>query len=70
MILTRPDGRQEIDLLPPRSPAEAGNAVLPTPVCPQAVIATGDGFEEPPGPGQSHLDETLPGAASGEGGAS
>ena len=70
VILTRADGRQEIDLLPPQTPAEAVGAVLPTPVCPQAVIAsTGEGFEEPPGPGQSHLDEELPGDASGEGGA-
>lgn len=74
VILTRGDGRQEIDLLPPQSPAEAVGAVLPTPVCPQAVIATtGDGFEEPPGPGGSHLDDELPrpgDASSGEGGAS
>jgi Integrase core domain len=61
VILTRGDGRQEIDLLPPQSPADAVAAVLPTPVCPQAVIATtGDGFEEPPAPGQSHLDDELP----------
>jgi transposase InsO family protein len=74
VILTRGDGRQEIDLLPPRSPADAVSAVLPTPVCPQAPIATaGEGFEEPAGPGQSHLDERLPrpgDGASGEGGAS
>jgi transposase InsO family protein len=73
VILTRADGRQEIDLLPPQSPAEAFGVVLPTPVCPQAVIATGDGFEEPPAPGQSHLDDELPppaGDASYEGGVS
>ena len=69
VILTRADGRQEIDLLPPQAPAEALSAVLPTPVCPQAVVAEGgDGFEEPPGPGQSHLDGELPHA--GEGGVS
>src|SRR5207237_7926446 len=50
VILTRAQGRQESDLLPPQSPAEAVGAVLPTPVCPQAVIATtGDGAEEPTG---------------------
>jgi Integrase core domain len=68
VILTRPDGRQEIDLLPPQSPG----AGLPEPVCPQALIAAGgEGFEEPPGPGESALDEELPrsGDASGEGGA-
>jgi transposase InsO family protein len=73
VILTRPGGRQEIDLLPPQSPAEAVGAVLPTPVCPQALIATGEGFEEPPGPGQSHLDAGLPHPgddARGEGGVS
>ncbi len=74
VILTRPDGRQEIDLLPPGSPADAINAVLPTPVCPQAVVsATGDGFEEPPAPGESPLDEgldRLSGDASAEGGGS
>src|SRR5262245_55940693 len=72
VILTGPDGRQEIDLLPPQSPAEAVAATLPVPVCPQAVIATGEGFEEPPGPGESHLDDALPpaGEAAGEGGAS
>jgi transposase InsO family protein len=60
VILTRADGRQEIDLLPPNPPAEAVQAVLPTPVCPQAVVAaTGDGFEEPVGPGESNLDEGL-----------
>src|SRR5262249_32606791 len=69
VILTRGDGRQEIDPLPPQSPAQGPGGGSPTPVCPQAVIATGDGFEEPPGPGQSHLDDELPGDASGEGGA-
>ena len=74
MILTNGDGRKEIDLLPPGSPADAINAVLPTPVCPQAVVsATGDGFEEPPAPGESPLDEgldRLSGDASAEGGGS
>ena len=72
VILTRGDGRQEIDLLPPQLPSDAVSAVLPMPVCPQAVFAGTEGFEEPPAPGQSHLDERLPrpGAASEEGGGS
>ena len=70
VILTNPDGRQEIDLLP--RPAEA--PTLPVPVCPHGVVATdGDGFEEPPAPGTSPLDEGLArlgdGAPAGEGGA-
>ena len=57
VILTGPDGRQEIDLLP-RPPAEAPG--LPEPVCPHAVVANeGEGFEEPPAPGTSPLDEGL-----------
>jgi hypothetical protein len=33
---------------------------LPQPVCPHGVVSTtGDGFEEPPAPGESHLDEGL-----------
>jgi hypothetical protein len=61
VILTRGDGRQEIDLLPPPAPV-TDNAVSPSggavsPVCPQGVVAvTGDGFEEPPAPGTSPLD--------------
>jgi transposase InsO family protein len=64
VILTRPDGRQEIDLLPPPPPADA--AGLPEPVCPHGVVsASGEGFEEPPGPGESPLDEGL-GRIAGE----
>jgi transposase InsO family protein len=60
VILTGPDGRKEIDLLPPGSPAEAVDTVLPTPVCPHGIVSTtGDGFEEPPAPGESALDEGL-----------
>ena len=60
VILTRPDGRQEIDLLPPHPPAAGPPATLPEPVCPHGVVsATGDGFEDPPAPGQSALDEGL-----------
>jgi transposase InsO family protein len=79
MILTRGDGRQEIDLLPPRPTAEATTAALPDPVCPHGVVSTaGDGFEDPPGPGESTLDEGLdrisgqtpPSSSQPEGGAS
>jgi hypothetical protein len=72
VILTRGDGRQEIDLLPAASPADA--AGLPEPVCPHGVVSgSGDGFEDPPAPGGSHLDEglgRLAGGAPGEGGGS
>jgi transposase InsO family protein len=59
VILTAADGRKEIDLTPPRAtmPESAG---LPEPVCPQGVVSgEGAGFEEPPGPGESPLDEGL-----------
>jgi hypothetical protein len=72
MILTNPDGRQEIDLLP-CPPAETSAPTLPEPVCPHGVVATADGFEEPPAPGTSPLDEGLErladGPPAGEGGA-
>jgi len=62
MILTRADGRQEIDLLPPQ-PASSENvaAPMPEPICPQGVAAAlaEEGFEEPPAPGASSLDEQL-----------
>ncbi len=57
VILTNPEGRQEIDLLPPRPPT---GSALPEPICPHGVVATeGEGFEQPPAPGGSHLDESL-----------
>jgi transposase InsO family protein len=60
VIMTSGDGRREIDLLPPRAPADAPPVVLPEPVCPHGVVsATGEGVEEPPGPGESALDEGL-----------
>jgi transposase InsO family protein len=70
VILTRGDGRQEIDLLPPPVAGDAtpvaGDATM-SPVCPQGVVsATGDGFEEPPAPGTSPLDDAF----GPEGGAS
>src|SRR5262245_47801620 len=58
VILTSPDGRQEIDLLPPRPIDEP--AALPEPVCPQGVVSvSGEGFELPPPPGASPLDDGL-----------
>jgi len=58
VILTSADGRKEIDLLPP-SPAGAAEAP-PAPVCPQGVLSlNGEGFEDPPLPGESPLDESL-----------
>jgi hypothetical protein len=62
MILTGGEGRKEIELTPPASVPENGvNAVLPEPVCPQAVVTSlaDEGFEEPAAPGASALDEGL-----------
>lgn len=64
MILTSADGRREVDLLPPGGPSSPAasdvGAALPAPVCPQGVVSTsGDGFEDPPGPGESALDAGL-----------
>ena len=60
MILTSNDGRREIDLLPPAAGPAA--APLPEPVCPQGVVsASGEGFEDPPAPGESPLDAGLAG---------
>jgi transposase InsO family protein len=57
VILTSADGRREIDLLPPATAAAVG---LPEPVCPHGVVsANGEGFEDPPGPGESALDDGL-----------
>jgi transposase InsO family protein len=60
MILTNADGRKEIDLLP-QAPANPGAPGLPNPVCPQGIAAAfaDEGFEEPPAPGASPLDEGL-----------
>lgn len=61
VILTSGAGRQEIDLLPPSAPSES--ATLPEPLCPQGVVSAsgevGEGFEEPPRPGESPLDAGL-----------
>jgi len=61
MILTNADGRKEIDLLPPQAPASPGAPGLPSPVCPQGIAAAfaDEGYEEPPAPGASLLDEGL-----------
>jgi transposase InsO family protein len=61
MILTRPDGRQEIDLLPPQAASTDLSSTMPEPVCPQGVASSlvEEGFEEPPSPGESPLDEGL-----------
>jgi hypothetical protein len=51
-------------------------ATLPEPVCPQGVVSvSGEGFEDPPSPGTSALDEGLArlrdeGVVPPEGGAS
>jgi len=63
VILTRAEGeRQEIDLVPPATRAEAARTELPQPVCPLADV-TGLGIaqanEEPPLPGVSPLDDGL-----------
>jgi transposase InsO family protein len=74
VILTGPEGRREIDLLPPR-PAERP-ATLPEPVTPQGVPASlsDEGMEEPPAPGAWPLDAGLArladASAPSEGGAS
>src|SRR5262245_54598783 len=62
VILTRGDGRQEIDLVPPAASGDAAPCALPEPVCPQGVpTANADlGFEQPLAPGASALDADLP----------
>jgi hypothetical protein len=63
VILTKADGRTEIDLLPPPpSGSDSALSQLPEPVCPQGVPrANADlGFEQPPAPGASALDADLP----------
>src|SRR5262245_45123045 len=77
VILTSADGRQEIDLVPPR-PVTDESSALPEPVTPHGAPSAifDEGFEEPPAPGQSLLDEGLArlvddgGSAPREGGAS
>jgi hypothetical protein len=60
VILTSAGGRREIDLLPPAAPAPTSTPPPPAPVCPQGVVSVdGEGFEDPPGPGESPLDGGL-----------
>jgi hypothetical protein len=56
VILTGSDGRREVDLVPPATPAP-----LPEPICPVGVINSTlrDGLDEPLAPGESGLDEGL-----------
>jgi len=62
VILTKADGRTEIDLLPPPDGSDNALSQLPEPVCPQGVpTANADlGCEEPQPPGASALDADLP----------
>ena len=59
MIMTGAAGRQEVELVAP-VPAEP-EAQLPEPVCPGAIVSSEspEGYEEPPAPGTSPLDEGL-----------
>ena len=59
VILTGADGRREIDLVQPA--AAVPEQPLPEPVCPmgQVTTPTEEGYEEPPAPGRSPLDEGL-----------
>jgi len=59
VILTGSEGRKEVDLVPPKPTEEP--VAMPEPVCPQATASSvaDEGFEEPPAPGTSPLDEGL-----------
>jgi hypothetical protein len=59
MIMTGAAGRQEVELVPPAAVEPA--AQLPEPVCPGATVSSEspEGYEEPPAPGTSPLDEGL-----------
>jgi hypothetical protein len=61
VILTKADGRTEIDLTPLAAPTDNALSQLPEPVCPQGMpTANADlGCEEPPAPGASPWDEGL-----------
>jgi transposase InsO family protein len=61
VILTRGEGRQEIDLVAPAASGDAAPSSLPEPVCPQGVPTTNadPGCEQPLEPGVSALDEGL-----------
>ena len=73
VILTGPEGRREIDLVPPATPTSP----LPEPVTPHGEPGApfDEGLEGPPGPGESPLDDGLSelrdaGVRPAEGGAS
>lgn len=61
VIMTGAAGRQEIELVPPPGAAAEAAPQLPEPVCPGVVVSSEnlEGFEEPPAPGESPLDEGL-----------
>ena len=61
VILTKADGRTEIDLTASAASSEPAVPSLPEPVCPQGIpTANADlGCEEPPAPGTSTMDEGL-----------
>jgi hypothetical protein len=61
VILTKADGRTEIDLLPPAAPGDKALSQPPGPVCPQGMPTadTNLGCEEPAAPGASPLDAGL-----------
>ena len=64
VILTSAEGRQEIDLLPPAASVPES---LPMPLVPQGIVSVdGEGFEDPPLPGESPLDEALADLADGD----
>jgi transposase InsO family protein len=71
ILQTAAGGRQEVEL--GSVPEQQRSAVLPEPVCPVGVVTGAEGFEEPPAPGESALDEglqnlstSLPGTAGGD----
>jgi hypothetical protein len=71
VILTGAQGRQEVELVPPRPQPEAsGTATWPEPVCAQGQVVGAEEANAPaPAPGTSPLDEAFP-PTSEEGGAS
>ena len=56
VILTGSGSRQEVELV---APVEAPAPALPEPVCPAGVVTGEAGYEEPPAPGASPLDQGL-----------
>lgn len=63
VILTGPEGRKEIDLVPPKPMAE-----VPAPQCPSAVPTeefADEAHQEPPAPGVSPIDPIAPPTGGG-----